>query len=163
MEKDLLAPLAANATKHIDTTFTTPHELRALVRNFAGAKETGRMSLLFESFGYKYGAPLDADFVFDVRCLPNPHWQPELRELSGLEQPVIDFLQRETEVEKMIDQIRTFLESWLPSFEAENRSYITVGIGCTGGRHRSPYIADRLARYFGDARFQVQIRHRELA
>jgi UPF0042 nucleotide-binding protein len=163
LEKDLLSPLAANATKHIDTTTTTPHELRGIVRNFAGAVHAEGLSLLFESFGFKHGTPLDADFVFDVRCLPNPYWEDELRHLTGVDQPVMDFLDKDGGVRKMVDQIATFLEAWLPSFEAEHRSYITVAIGCTGGRHRSVYVATQLRKRFVGKRHNVQIRHRELS
>jgi UPF0042 nucleotide-binding protein len=163
LEKELLSPLAANVTKHIDTTSTTPHELRALVRNFAGGVNTTHPSLLFESFGYKHGTPLDADFVFDVRCLPNPYWKPELRGLTGEAQPVVDYLSSHGEVQEMIDQIGGFVDQWLPSFQKQHRSYITVAIGCTGGQHRSVYIVNELARRFADGPVNVQVRHRELS
>ncbi len=163
LEKKLLDPLAANAAKHIDTTSTTPHELRGLVRDFAGGVNQQGLSLLFQSFGYKHGTPLDADFVFDLRCLPNPYWEAELRSLSGEDQPVIDFLSAHSPVQEMIDHIGMFLEAWLPSFEAEHRSYITVAMGCTGGLHRSVYVANRLAERFSRQGLNVQIRHRELA
>lgn len=162
-EKVLLAPLADRADKRINTTNTTPHELKALVRDYAGAADAAHPSLLFESFGYKHGTPLDADFVFDVRCLPNPYWEPELKELSGLDDPVIDFLDQQAPVQDMSFQIRDFIATWLPSFKAENRSYITVAIGCTGGRHRSVYIAQKLADHFSEQRLNVNTRHRELS
>ena len=120
------------------------------------------MSLLFESFGFKNGVPADADFVFDVRCLPNPHWEPALRPLTGLDPAVIEFLGQQPEVAAMIADVRCFLETWLPRFEASNRSYLTVGIGCTGGQHRSVFIAETLARHFGAVRQHVMARHREL-
>jgi UPF0042 nucleotide-binding protein len=161
-ERALLAPLSNNATRHINTSQTTPHELRRLMRDIAGGEDWAGLILLFESFGYKHGAPLDADFVFDVRCLPNPHWQPELRLLTGLDGPVAGFLDKHETVLEMIKQIRSFIETWLPSFEAEQRSYITVAIGCTGGRHRSVYIAQQLGDYFATRRINVQTRHREL-
>lgn len=163
LEKTLLSPLAANAAKNIDTTATTPHELRGIVRNYAGAIHAEGLSLLFESFGFKHGTPLDADFVFDVRCLPNPYWEEALRHLTGEDPPVIDFLNKHSGVQEMINQIATFLDTWLPSFEAEHRSYITVAIGCTGGRHRSVYVATQLRTRFMGRRHNVQIRHRELS
>lgn len=162
MERILLSPIANNADKRIDTTYTTPHELRALIRDYAGGENDARLSLLFESFGYKHGTPLDADFVFDVRCLPNPYWQTELRNLTGLDQSVIDFLESKETVGQMVDQIRVFIENWLPSFKLENRSYITVAVGCTGGQHRSVHVARRLVDYFSTTDLNVQIRHREL-
>lgn len=162
MERILLSPIANNADKRIDTTYTTPHELRALIRDYAGRENDARLSLLFESFGYKHGTPLDADFVFDVRCLPNPYWQTELRNLTGLDQSVIDFLESKETVGQMVDQIRVFIENWLPSFKLENRSYITVAVGCTGGQHRSVHVARRLVDYFSTTDLNVQIRHREL-
>jgi len=163
LEKQLLAPLAASADKHIDTTNTTPHELRGLVRDFAGEVHAEGLSLLVQSFGYKHGTPLDADFVFDLRCLPNPYWKPELRDLTGRDQPVIDYLNEHPQVQKMIDAIGSFIENWLPYFEAEHRSYITVAVGCTGGQHRSVYVANALARRLaGKQRLNVQTRHREL-
>lgn len=163
LERQLLEPMFEAAVKRIDTSYTTPHELRALVRDFAGGEAAAGPSLLFESFGYKHGTPLEADFVFDVRCLANPYWEPELRDLSGLDRPVVEFLQAEAEVNRMVDHIRRFIEAWLPNFTAENRSYITVAIGCTGGRHRSVYVAQRLADFFAAQRLSVQTRHRELS
>lgn len=162
-ERALLAPLSDRADQRINTTHTTPHELRATIRDYAGATDAVGPSLLFESFGYKYGTPLDADFVFDVRCLPNPYWESELRDLSGLDPAVVEFLEPHSQVQHMITQIREFIDHWLPDFKAENRSYITVAIGCTGGRHRSVYIAQRLADYFSEKQLNVQTRHRELA
>ena len=143
LERGLLAPLAELADRQLDTTQTTPHELRAVVRDFAGGISSAPLSLLFESFGFKYGTPLDADFVFDVRCLPNPHWSPELRPLTGRDQAVIEFLESENSVAEMLDSISGFLRKWLPDFERENRSYITIAIGCTGGQHRSVYLCQR--------------------
>jgi len=161
-EKELLDPLALSAARRINTSDTTPQELRGLVRDFAGREVGESLTLLFESFGYKHSVPRDADFVFDVRCLPNPHWQNGLRPLTGLDAEVRDFLAGSDNVAEMIRQIREFIEHWLPAFQAENRSYITVAIGCTGGQHRSVYVADRLAGHFKDRPFNVQVRHREL-
>jgi RNase adapter protein RapZ len=163
LERELLDPLAYAANLRLDTTRTTPPELRHQVHSFIQAEATEGVTLLFESFGYKRGTPLDADFVFDVRCLPNPHWQLELRPHTGLEQPVIEFMEQCEEVQAMFDELKNFLERWLPRFAREDRSYITVAIGCTGGRHRSAYLVNRLAEYFTETGFKTQIRHRELA
>ncbi len=163
LERGLLAPLAELADRQLDTTQSTPHELRAVVRDFAGGISSAPLSLLFESFGFKYGTPLDADFVFDVRCLPNPHWSPELRPLTGRDQAVIEFLESENSVAEMLDSISGFLRKWLPDFERENRSYITIAIGCTGGQHRSVYLCQRMGAIFENRNgISVQVRHREL-
>lgn len=161
-EKQLLEPLATAAARRIDTSDTTPQELRGLVRDFAGREIGESLTLLFESFGYKHSVPRDADFVFDVRCLPNPHWENDLRQLSGLDPAVQTYLEQSSNVREMISQIRGFLEYWLPAFQSEHRSYITVAVGCTGGQHRSVYVVDQLARHFRDKPFNVQVRHREL-
>ncbi|MBS1269568.1 MAG: RNase adapter protein RapZ [Gammaproteobacteria bacterium] len=160
-EKELLEPLAMAATRRIDTSDTTRQELRGLVRDFAGREIGESLMLLFESFGYKHSVPRDADFVFDVRCLPNPYWQESLQPLTGLDDQVQEFLLKSERVDQMIKQIREFITYWLPAFQQENRSYITVAIGCTGGRHRSVFIADKLAEHFKNKPFHVQVRHRE--
>jgi UPF0042 nucleotide-binding protein len=162
LEKQLLEPLALNASLRIDTTHTTPHELRHQVYNFVRGEHTAGMTLLFQSFGYKHGTPLDADYVFDVRCLPNPYWQSELRRYTGLDAPVIEFLDGYDTVRKMYEELRVFLERWLPEFEREDRSYMTIAIGCTGGQHRSVYLVNKLAEYFTNEGTKVQVRHREL-
>ena len=162
LEKKMLEPLSLAATMRIDTTHTTPHELRTQVRNFARGEETAGLTLFFESFGYKHGTPLDADYVFDVRCLPNPYWQPELRQFSGLDEPVVKFLEQSAEAQEMFGEIRTFLEKWLPRFEREDRTYLSIAIGCTGGQHRSVYLVRRLADYFSERGIKTQVRHREL-
>jgi UPF0042 nucleotide-binding protein len=162
LERELLAPLSFNPALRIDTTHTTPHELRARVQDFARAGDLPGMTLLFESFGYKKGIPADADYVFDVRCLPNPHWQLELRPYTGRDQPVIAFLEKQPDVPKMLDDLIRFLERWLPGFEAERRSYLTIAVGCTGGQHRSVYFIERLATHFQQQGRKIQIRHREL-
>jgi UPF0042 nucleotide-binding protein len=163
LEFDLLAPLAENAVRRIDTSAMTPHELRRLVRDIAGIETFSGLVVLFESFGYKHGTPLDADFVFDVRCLPNPHWQEDLKPLTGLDEPVCTFLEQERAVADMLGDIRGFIERWLPSFERENRSYITVAVGCTGGRHRSVYMIENLREHFVERGIHVQVWHRELS
>lgn len=162
LEKGLLNPLSSNAELRVDTTFTTPHQLRQQIIDFSSSSETGNLTLLFRSFGFKHGTPLDADYVFDIRCLPNPYWQSELRQYSGLDEPVIEFLEKQSEVNEMFDSICAFLEKWLPSFVKENRSYLTIAIGCTGGQHRSVYLTDRLATYFTSKGVRTQVRHREL-
>ncbi len=161
-EKALLEPLSFDTAMRIDTTRTTSHELRAQVRNFARGEDTVGLTLLFESFGYKHGTPLDADYVFDVRCLPNPYWQTELRQYTGLDEPVVRFLEQHPDVRSMLDEIRGFLEKWLPHFEREDRTYLTIAIGCTGGQHRSVYLVHRLAEHFANKGLKTQVRHREL-
>jgi len=161
-EKKLLEPLSSDAALRIDTTHTTSHELRSQVRNFARGEETVGLTLLFQSFGYKHGTPLDADYVFDVRCLPNPYWHPELRQYTGLDEPVVHFLEQQKDVQSMLNSIRTFLEQWLPHFEREDRTYLTIAVGCTGGLHRSVYLVQRLSEHFGQLGLKTQVRHREL-
>ncbi len=161
LEKELLAPLADAATVRIDTTQTTPHELRHQLIGYARSPNAG-VTLQFLSFGFKHGTPLDADYVFDVRCLPNPYWQPELRALSGLDEEVSRFLEQYDEVHEMFAELRDFLERWLPRFEREDRTYLTIAIGCTGGMHRSVYLAKRLAEHFAAKGLKTQLRHREL-
>jgi UPF0042 nucleotide-binding protein len=162
LERALLDPLSANADLFIDTTHTTVHQLRELVRERMLLARPESMSLLFESFGYKHGIPTDADFVFDSRCLPNPHWEPQLRPLTGLDEPVADYLRAQPGVGQMLEQIESFLDTWIPCFEAENRSYMTVAVGCTGGQHRSVYLTEALGRTFRKKRDSVLVRHREL-
>ncbi len=161
-ERSLLEPVVACADLIVDTSDTNIYQLRELLRARLHATPREAMSLLFESFGFKNGVPADADFVFDVRCLPNPHWEPQLRPLTGLDRPVVRFLEGQPEVMEMIADLRQFLESWLGRFEASERSYLTVSIGCTGGQHRSVFIAEALANYFGGVRDFVMVRHREL-
>ena len=162
-ERLLLQPLHDRAGKIIDTTDTTPHELRGLVRDFATGGSAAKPLFLIESFGFKFGSPREADFVFDVRCLPNPYWEEELRTLTGLAPAVIDYLATHEIVHQMTEEIHRFLQTWLPGFAAENRSYFTVAIGCTGGRHRSVYVAEQLRERFAGHDINVQVRHRELA
>ena len=162
-EKVLLEPIAARADLFIDTSNTTVHQLRGLLhQRIAGRHESG-LSLSFQSFGYKHGIPTDADFVFDVRCLPNPHWLPELRPLTGRDPDVINYLEGEPLVTQMYSELCNFLDQWIPAFEADNRSYLTIAVGCTGGQHRSVYLTERLARYYEDRYPSVTARHRELS
>lgn len=162
-ERELLEPIAARADMRLDTSHTNVHQLRELVRARLGEAPTEGLSVLFESFGFKHGVPVDADFVFDVRCLPNPHWEPRLRALTGRDSEVCAFLEGQADVDRMYQSIKTFLETWLPRFEADNRSYLTVALGCTGGQHRSVYFAERLAEHFRTICTRVQTRHRELS
>jgi len=162
LERELLSPIAAHADLIIDTSRTTIHQLRDIIRERVHGRDN-RLSLQFESFGYKHGLPSDADFVFDVRCLPNPHWIPDLRALSGKDKPVADYLGSHEVVEQMFEDIRQFLNRWLPQFEADNRSYVTVAIGCTGGQHRSVYLVERLAQHFRPHKWRILVRHHELA
>ncbi|MEZ8142636.1 RNase adaptor protein RapZ [Enterovibrio norvegicus FF-454] len=161
-EKQLLTPLKERADKVINTSKHSIHDLSEAVRALVLGRTNRDLVMVFESFGFKHGLPSDADFVFDVRFLPNPHWEPALRPLTGLDEPVKMFLAAEQDVAMLIAQVKSFLESWLPALEKNNRSYLTVAIGCTGGQHRSVYIAQFLADYFAAHNHQVQIRHRTL-
>ena len=138
------------------------HELAEMLRTRLLGKRERELTMVFESFGFKHGIPIDADYVFDVRFLPNPHWDPKLRPMTGLDKPVAAFLDRHTEVHNFIYQTRSYLELWLPMLETNNRSYLTVAIRCTGGKHRSVYIAEQLADYFRPRGKNVQSRHRTL-
>ena len=144
----------------IDTSDLSAAALRRWIKDFVAVDPT-RLTLLFESFGFKAGVPLDADLVFDVRCLPNPYYEPSLAAKTGEDAEVVAFLERHPEVERMYGDIYHFVASWLPDYARDNRNYLTVAIGCTGGRHRSVYLAERLAAAFG-GRYQVLVRHREL-
>ncbi len=158
-ERELLADIG-HIGHHIDTSELGANALRAWVKDFIQV-DRARLTLLFQSFGFKNGIPLDADMVFDVRCLPNPHYDPILRPLTGRDAPVSEFLDHTSTAQKMYADIRKFIEDWLPCFLADNRSYLTVAIGCTGGQHRSVYLAEKLASYF-ETQQQVLLRHREL-
>jgi RNase adapter protein RapZ len=163
IEKEMLVPIARHASVVIDTSRTLYHQLRDLVKDQIGEREFRHISLQFQSFGFKNGVPLDADFVFDARGLPNPYWIPELRGLTGKDQPVSDFLKSQDLVSEFFQDITDFLERWIPRFEAEGRSYLTVAIGCTGGQHRSVYMVDSLAKQFKSPTLNVIVRHRELS
>jgi len=160
-EREALENLAGLG-HHIDTSNIRPNALRSMIKDVAALNERAGLTLLFESFGFKHGIPLDTDLVFDVRCLPNPHYDPVLRPLTGRDAAVIDFLEAQPEVALMLGDIGDFVERWLPSYIRDNRSYLTVGIGCTGGQHRSVYFAERLAARFGE-QLRVLVRHRTLA
>jgi len=159
-ERELMAPLV-DVGVSIDTSDLHPNLLRGWVRDIVGT-ERAPLTLLFESFAYKHGVPLNADLVFDVRCLPNPFYTAELRPLNGLDGPVIAYLQAIPSVQRMIDHVADFLHAWLPHYILENRSYLTVALGCTGGQHRSVYCVEELARRFRRIE-HVLVRHRALA
>jgi RNase adapter protein RapZ len=163
LERSLLETIASRADLRIDTTRTNVHQLRALISERVRTSPSASLSLLFQSFGYKHGVPPDSDYVFDTRCLPNPHWEARLRDLTGLNPLVIEYLHSHGAVEELFLSIRDFLSRWIPRFEAEDRSYLSVSLGCTGGRHRSVYLVERLASLFEASRYEnVSVRHREL-
>jgi UPF0042 nucleotide-binding protein len=161
-ERTLLHTLADAADLVIDTTALSVHALRELIRNRVEERRTGRLSILFESFAYKSGVPGDADFVFDARTLPNPYWEPALKPLTGRDPPVQAFLEASPAVKSLIDDIARFLEARVPEFERNNRGYLTVAVGCTGGQHRSVYLVERLAARFASLHSQVLARHTAL-
>jgi UPF0042 nucleotide-binding protein len=162
-EQRLLAPVANAADLTIDTSRLSVHELRELVRERVVERKGSGPSLLFQSFAYRHGIPDDADFVFDARALPNPYWDPALRDHTGRDEAVARFLDQQEEVGRFFEDLKGFLERWLPSLVRSNRSYITVAVGCTGGQHRSVYLAEKLAAYFNGRFGQALIRHRDLA
>jgi UPF0042 nucleotide-binding protein len=162
LEKELLVPISVNADLYINTSQLSPHQLADLVRERILGKKTGTMVLVFESFGFKHGIPPDADYVFDARFLPNPFWEKDLKPYTGLDQPVKDFLASQPIVTKFIWQINSFMMTWLPHLERNNRSYINIAIGCTGGKHRSVYIAELLASNFRKEQKDVQTHHRDI-
>ncbi|MFA0717456.1 RNase adapter RapZ [Vibrio splendidus] len=162
LEKTLLTPLAEQASIVIDSSDCNLYELSEKVRFKVEGKEKQELIIVFQSFGFKYGLPSDADYVFDVRFLPNPHWEPALRPLTGLDAPIHSFLEKHSEVLELKQQIQGFVEQWLPMLEKNNRSYLTVAIGCTGGKHRSVYLTQKIGEYFEQLGHQVQIRHASL-
>lgn len=161
-ESELLEPISVMASLSIDTSNMSLHQLRDTIKTRLLDDEKTALALLFQSFGFKNGVPVDADIVYDVRCLPNPYWDNSLRSLTGLDEAVVKFLEAQKEVQEMGDDIKGYLQKWLPSFELNNRSYITVALGCTGGQHRSVYLCEKLAAEFKSHTNNVQVRHREL-
>ena len=162
VERVLLSEVSSEADLFIDTTYTNVHQLRDQIKKQIIKDRGAKLSLLFQSFGFKHGTPTDSDFVFDVRCLPNPHWEPALRPLTGLDSKVIAFLEDEKDVVDMKKQISDYLKQWIPKFEEQNRYYLTVSIGCTGGQHRSVFICQQLCEEFKEFTDTVSVRHREL-
>ncbi|MUJ37534.1 RNase adapter RapZ [Aliivibrio fischeri] len=162
LEKSILSDYREEADLVLDTTTKSIHDLSETLRSRILGRESKELVIVFESFGFKHGLPTDADYVFDVRFLPNPHWEPNLRPMTGLDKPVADYLAKHAEVIQLKEQIQQFLTTWLPALEKNNRSYLTVAIGCTGGQHRSVYITQQLGEYFKQQGKQVQIRHKTL-
>jgi RNase adapter protein RapZ len=166
-ERGMLLPIANLADYILDTSKLSHHELYNFIRvRVANNVKIGQIHLLLQSFGFKHGLPADADFVFDVRCLPNPYWQLNLRHLTGLDQEVISFLENSSLVQEMTKKIVIFIKDWLECFKVDYRSYITIALGCTGGKHRSVYLANHIAEQLRDVSFDlanVQVRHRELS
>jgi len=161
-EQRLLAPVANAADLAVDTSRLSVHELRELIRERVVERKAGP-SLLFQSFAYRHGVPDDADFVFDARALPNPFWEPALRDCTGRDEAVAQFMARHDEAAQFLADITSLLERWLPSLVRSNRSYLTIAVGCTGGQHRSVYLAERLAAHFDGRYGRALIRHRDLA
>ncbi|PQJ88283.1 MULTISPECIES: RNase adapter RapZ [Aliivibrio] len=162
LEKNILSDFKEEADLVLDTTTKSIHDLSETLRSRILGRESKELVMVFESFGFKHGLPTDADYVFDVRFLPNPHWEPGLRPMTGLDKPVADYLEKHDDVIQLKEQIQGFLTTWLPALEKNNRSYLTVAIGCTGGQHRSVYITQQLGQYFKEQGKQVQIRHKTL-
>ncbi|AOF54087.1 RNase adaptor protein RapZ [Rodentibacter caecimuris] len=161
-EHQQLEPLLQHANFVIDTTHISTHTLAEKLRECLRGNTEKELKIVVESFGFKYGIPLDADYVFDVRFLPNPHWDPELRPMTGLDEPVARFLNSHDDVNNFIYLTRNYIETWLPMLEQNNRSYLTIAIGCTGGKHRSVYIAQQLGEYFQAKGKNVKIQHKSL-
>ena len=161
-ERKLLEPIFVKATLVLDTSKTTIYELRDVVRQRLLGTAEGTMSILVQSFGFKGGVPADADLVFDVRMLPNPHWSQELRSKTGLDSDVREFLESHEMTHELLKDICNYLDKWLPRYRESNRSYMTIAVGCTGGQHRSVYLADRLYEHCRSGHQSVDIRHREL-
>jgi UPF0042 nucleotide-binding protein len=162
LERLRLDPVSAHASVHLDTSALNVHELREQLRERIEGHTDNGLTVLFQSFAYKHGVPLDADLVFDVRCLPNPHWQPELRPKTGLDSEVKTFLTGDALVESLYMDISGFLLKWLPEFRQNDRSYVTIAIGCTGGQHRSVYMVERISERFRHEIPHVQVRHRDI-
>lgn len=161
-EKVLLSPIIDLADLTINTTHLNLYQLRDTIKLRLLDKPEPGTAFLVESFGFKRGVPVDADVVFDIRCLPNPYWKPDLRAYCGLDQPIVDYLSKQDDVEDMYSDIYTYLAKWLPRFAASNRAYVTIAIGCTGGQHRSVYMAERLGKALSKELSNIQIRHRDV-
>jgi len=161
-ERELLSPIINSAELVIDTTRMSVYALREQIRERVAPRTPGAVSIMIESFGYKNGLPANADFVFDVRCLPNPYWEPQLRPLSGKDEPVRAFLDEAPMVQQMVDDIVAFLEEWIPRYQDFQRSYLTVAIGCTGGMHRSVYVAEAVAKRLAAKHKNIRTHHSEV-
>ena len=158
LETELLSPIKNNAALTIDTTTLSIHNLSERIKLHLQGTNKSKLLLIFKSFGFKYERPSDADYIFDMRFLPNPHWQPKLKEFTGLDQPIKDYLDSHAVVKQTVNQLENLFHSWLPHLEVNNRSYVTIAIGCTGGKHRSVYVTEQLAARFNQ-NYQVQIEH----
>lgn len=162
-ERELLGPIIDCAELVLDTTRTNVYELRDAIRERVGQRKDPELSILIESFGFKHGLPSDADFVFDLRCLPNPYWETQLRQLTGMDQPVAEYLDNKSSVQSMYADILAFLDKWIPEYVDFNRNYLTIALGCTGGQHRSVYLAEKLAAELKQKFDHVLTRHNELS
>jgi RNase adapter protein RapZ len=162
LERQLLEPIRRVADIQLDSTLTNLHELRDLVRLRLAGETSPRASILLRSFGFKHGVPQDIDFLLDVRCLPNPHWQPRLKALTGRDPPVVEFLEASEDVRRMRNDMAAFFDRWIPRFETDGRCYLTIAVGCTGGQHRSVYMVEALRWHFEQGGYRVMVRHREL-
>lgn len=162
LERQLLEPIRRVADIRLDSTLTNLHELRDLVRLRLAGETSPKASILLRSFGFKHGVPQDIDFLLDVRCLPNPHWQPALKALTGRDPPVVAFLEASEDVRQMRDDMAAFFDRWIPRFETDGRCYLTIAVGCTGGQHRSVYMVESLRQHLEQAGYRVMVRHREL-
>ncbi len=161
-ERELLVPIINSAELVIDTSRMSVYELREQIRERVAPRTPGDVSIMIESFGYKHGLPANADFVFDVRCLPNPYWEPQLRPLTGKDERVREFLDKAPMVQRMVDDIAAFLEAWIPRYQDFQRSYLTVAIGCTGGMHRSVYVAEAVAKKLAAKHVNIRTHHNEI-
>ena len=162
-ENKYLIPISSSSDLTLDTSQTNVHQLRELVRQCVQSNEQKGMSILIQSFGFKHGIPSDANFIFDVRCITNPHWVPELRKYTGKDKDVIDYLEKSDDVIAMREDIFAFINKWIPVFEKENRSYMDIAIGCTGGYHRSVYLAEQIGKKLREQHPNIVVRHRELS
>lgn len=163
LEQNLLRNIYSKADLVIDTSKFNVHQLRQMIIKRLIPSNSSELAILVQSFGFKHGLPTDTDFVFDVRCLPNPHWESHLKNLNGRDEPIVDYLESFPEVISMFDSINSFLTTWIPCFEKENRSYMTISLGCTGGQHRSVFLADKLALSLKNNKYNSTVRHRELS
>jgi len=163
LEQNLLRNIYTKADLVIDTSKFNVHQLRQMIIKRLIPSNSSELAILVQSFGFKHGLPTDTDFVFDVRCLPNPHWESHLKNLNGRDEPIVDYLESFPEVISMFDSINSFLTTWIPCFEKENRSYMTISLGCTGGQHRSVFLADKLALSLKNNKYNSTVRHRELS
>jgi UPF0042 nucleotide-binding protein len=161
-ERDILEPIAGAASLVIDTSQMTIHELRSAIRERLVGSQAGDIAILFQSFGFKRGLPSDADLVFDVRILANPHWEESLRSKTGRDAEVVTFLEQQPLARDLFEDLKNLISTWLPRYRESNRSYITIALGCTGGQHRSVYLAEKLYRHFRAEYPEVNLRHREL-